>query len=397
MKDPEILRAALRMTNTMSNSVIKLNNLWEKRYKNTRFLVYLVFAASIFYAGYLVLFPSASFIFSFKNPDSLKNTVADPRKETNEPIRNGQTEGDKKMVFDSNLVGDFSEAEVSFTLSGKSGDIEDGNVEIRKSFRSFFYPNGSPVTKIEIPELFKINDDYYELRDNVLYKFVSEKAYLSNYDASQASAKDENFLKNYSVSEEFLGFRDGTLLSSDISVYIVSGNKIWPINNPVTFASNGWSWDDVVSASGEEIGIYQKEKLFTIKTPQPDGTLFADKNTGKYYLISGGEKHELIGKEVIDFYRKINPLPAEEKNLDIREQCSLTSSFGLSKKYSCTVPINEMKDLSGDDFEFQASFGNDVDVQNISVIFKKQMNMANLKSSLSTLKSRLLLNYGQSQ
>jgi hypothetical protein len=379
----------------MPSNNLQLNELWEKRYKNARFLVYLVFVLSMAYAAYLLLFPSANFVFSFKNPDSLKNTVADPRKENGELIRNGQVEGDKKMIFDTNLVGDFSEAEVSFTLNGKSSNIEEGDVEVRKSFRSFFYPEGDAITKIDTPQLFKISDDYYQLKDNTLYKFVSEKAYLSNYDSGQAVSKDENFLKNYPLSEEFLGFRDGTLLSSDISVFVVSGNKIWPINNPVTFASNGWNWNDVIPASGEEIGIYQKEKLFTIKTPQPDGTLFLDKNTGKYYLISDGKKHELVEKDAIDFYSKIHPLSAEKKNLDIKTQCALSSSFGLSKKYACTIPIDEMKDLSGDDFEFQSSFGNDIDVQDISVTFKKKMNMTNLKSSLSTLKSRLLLNYGQ--
>ena len=290
---------------------IKLNPIWEKRYKNARFLVYLIFVLSLAYAAYLVLFPSANFVFSFKNPDSLKNTVADPRKENGELIRNGQVEGDGKMIFDANLVGDFSEAEVSFTLNGNSSDVGEGTVLARKSFRSFFYPEGDAINKIEMPELFKINNDYYQLKDKVLYKFVSEKAFLTDYDSRQAIVKDESFLKNYPLSGEFIGFRDGTLLSSDISVFVVSGNRIWPINNPVTFASNGWNWNDVISASGEEIGIYQKEKLFTIKTPQPDGTLFRDDNTGKYYLISGKEKHELVGKDVIDFYSKINPLPAE--------------------------------------------------------------------------------------
>ncbi len=381
----------------MDNEKLKLSAIWEKRYKTARFLVYSVFVLALFYAAYLILFPSANFVFSFKNPDSLKNTVADPRKESRELIRNGQVSGDENLVFDANPVGDFSQAEVDFTLSGKSADIEEGSVTARKSFRSFFYPEGEKITKADIPELFKINNDYYQLKDGTLSKFVSEKAYLTRYATNQASGKDESFLKNYPVSPEFIGFKDGTLLSSGISVYLVSGNKIWPINNPVTFESNGWKWNNVIPASGEEIGIYEKEKLFTIKTPQPDGTVFFDKESEKYYLISGGEKHELSGKEAIDFYSRGNSILTDKKSLDTKEECTLSSSFSLSKKYKCTIPIGEIKDLLGNDFEFQASFGDDVDVQDISVTFKKEINMANLKSSLATLKSRALLNYGQSQ
>ncbi len=381
----------------MTGDKIKLNPGWERRYKNARFLIYLIFILSITYFSYLVLFPSTNFVFSFKNPDSLKNTIADPRKENGELIRNGQIEGDEKMIFDTNLVGDFSEAEISFTLTKKSSIVEDGSVSVRKSFRSFFYPEGEAITKINPPQLFKIKEDYYQLKDDTLYKFVSEKAYLSNYDSKQALIKDESFLKNYSLAEEFIGFRDGTLLSSDISVFVVSGNKIWPINNPTTFTSSGWDWNDVIAASGEEIGIYQKEKLLTLKTPQLDGTIFFDKNTEKYYLISDRQKHELASKDALDFYSKSKPLLAEEKNLDIKIDCNLTNSLGLLKKYSCTIPISEMKDFSGNDFEFKAFFGNDVDVQNISVTFKKKMNIENLKSTLLTLKNRTLLNYGQIQ
>ena len=132
-----------------------------------------------------------------------------------------------------------------------------------------------------------------------------------------------------------------------------------------------------------------------MKTPQPDGTIFFSKDSGKYYLIVGGKKHELVGRDVIDFYSKGQPLPTEEKNLDIRANCNLNSSFGLSKKYECTVPIDEMRNLFGNDFQFEAFFGNDIDVQDISVTFKKEISMANFKSSISTLKSRMLLNYGQ--
>jgi hypothetical protein len=381
----------------MEENKLKLYPVWESRYKATRFFVYAIFVLLLIYAAYLILFPSANFVFSFKNPDSLKNTVADPRKESGEPIRNGQVSENEIMIFDTNPVGDFSQAEVVFTLSDESADIDEGSVSVRKSFRSFFYPEGEKITEVDIPELFRISNDYYLLKDGTLYRFVSEKAYLSKYDPKQASEKGENFLKNYPLSPELIGFKDGTLLSSDISVYVVSGNKIWPINNPVTFESNGWHWDNVIPASGEEIGIYEKEKLFTIKTPQPNGTLFLDKNTGKNYLVADGKKHELVGKEVIDFYLKGNSILAEEKNLDIIEECSLESSFGLSRKYKCLIPISKIKDFVGNDFEFEAYFGQDVDVQEISVTFKKEINVANLKSSLGTLKSRILINYGQSQ
>ncbi len=374
---------------------LELEPVWQKRYRIARFFVYLIFILGFFCAIYLILFPSANFVFSFKNPDSSKNTVVEPRNEKRELVKNGRVPADNKLIFDTNLIGDFSKVEATFILSEKSSDVAEGKVSVRKSFRSFFYPKGDEINKAETPELFKIGSDYYQLADKTLYKFVSEKAYLSKYSANQAFTEDENFLRNYPVSQEFLGFRDGSLLSSGVSVYVVSGNKIWPINNPKTFQSMGWNWDDVIPVSEEEISVYQKEKLFTLKTPHPDGTLFSDKETGKYYLISGGEKHELVGQGAISFYLKTNPVLVEEKNLEIKGGCVLAKSFSLSEKYKCDIPISEINNFSGNDFEFESSFGKDIDIQDISVNFKKEMTWKNLRSSLITLMNRAITNYGQ--
>lgn len=381
----------------MPEKMLKLDPIWQKRYKLSRIGIYVVFSLCLLLAIYLILFPSAKFVFSFKNPDSSKNTVIDPRNGREEAVRDGNVPTDDRLVFDAALTGDFSKAEITYVLSEKSSDIAEGKVTVRKSFRSFFYPEGEKIDKVENPELFKVGNDYYQLISGMLHKFVSEKAYLSKYSAEQAFVRDEIFLKIYPISQDFLGYRDGSLLSSGVSVNVVSGNKIWPINNPKTFQSMGWDWNDVIPADGEEIAIYQKEKLFTLKTPHPDGTVFTDKETGKYYLISGGAKHELVGRDVIDFYSKTNPILVEEKNLRFKEGCDLTEAFGLSKKYRCDILISGINDLSGNDFEFESSFGDDVDVQDISVTFKKELTWKNLRSSLITLINRTLTNYGQTQ
>ena len=74
----------------MKNEEIKLNLVWQKRYSDARIIVYSIFVLLLIYAAYLILFPSALFSFSFKTPDSSKNTVVDPRNEKGELIRNGQ-------------------------------------------------------------------------------------------------------------------------------------------------------------------------------------------------------------------------------------------------------------------------------------------------------------------
>ena len=326
----------------MPEKMMQLDPVWVKRYKIARFFIYLFFIFAVLYGLCLVLFPSANFVFSFKNPDSSKNTVADPRNEKGELIRSGKVENGNKLIFDANPLGDFSEAEINFTLGNSSAEIQNGSVSMRKSYRAFFYPEGETINAPENTDLPK-------------------------------------------------------LLSANNSVFIASQGKIWPIADATTFMSMGWDWNDVVASNSEEIGNYEKQKLFTVKTPHPNGTIFSDKDTGKYYIIENGEKREIGNMENFLLYLKTNPIIVKGKGLEIRSQCELKSSFGFGKKYTCVIPIQLMRNLIGNDFQFETDFGNDVKISRISVIFKKSFNLENFKSSISILKSRTAANYGQNQ
>ncbi|MDO8529364.1 MAG: hypothetical protein Q7S18_01720 [bacterium] len=322
----------------MPANEIQLNAVWQKRYKTARFFLYVIFTLTLFYVAYLILFPSAGFNFFFKTPDSSKNTVVEPRTASGALIRNGATDRSGKMIFDANPLGDYSEAEVSFILENKSADIQNGIVSVRKSYRSFFYPEGKEA----------------ETLDNL-------KAPL--------------------------------LLSSNDSVFLESDGKVWPIADVPTFEAMGFNWNNVTPASSEEIGTYEKQKLFTLKTPHPNGIVFFDKETGKYYLVENGEKREIKNAEAINSYLKINPIIADSKGLEAKSQCELRKSFGFYKTYKCTIPTENIKKNPGNDYQFEVNLDPSVKIQTIDVTFKKPATLKNAKSSLSIMKSRIKANY----
>lgn len=322
----------------MNASALKLNNQWQKRYEIARFFLYATFALTLSYMVYLILFPSAEFTFSFKTPDSSKNTVVEPRTENGALIKNGRTDQSGKIIFDANPLGDYSQAQVTFVLENKSADIEHGAVSARKSYRSFFYPEGNEI----------------ETLDNS---------------------------------------KSPMLLSSKDSVFLKSAGKIWPIADTLTFEAMGWNWDDVSPASSEEIGTYEEQKLFTLKIPHPDGTVFLDKENGKQYLIENGKKREIKNAEIMNSYLKINPVVAERKGLEIKSRCEFQKSFGFYKTYTCTIPIKDIKNILGNDYQFEVNLNPDIKIQKINVMFKKPATIENAKSSVSILKNRIKANY----
>ena len=433
---------------------IKIDHDWQKKYKILRVIVYLTFLLGLTVISFKILFPIKSFDFFFRTAGALKNTVVSPRNQEDAPLSDGKLPKDNNLTFDTSLSGDFSRINVTFVLEKDSESIDKGSVSARKSFQSLFYPEGDPmgfkdgslvknsknyyiisnsklrefsslqlvkdlgydedsfkevfsdelkynkegdiITSSDIypdDSLFKVGDDYYQIKNQKLSKFVSRRAFSTQYEPKQAIEKGPEFLENFEISEDFIGFADGTLLSLGLSGFTVSQGKILPINNVTTFESMGFNWDDVISANGEEIGIYEKTKLFTIDQPHPDGVILSDKEMGKLYYVQNGERREFTGPNIINSYLKKDPVLVEEKGLRITNQCELKKKIGFSKKYDCVMPIESMKDIIGNDYQFVLNSDSDIKIKEINIMFKRNATLENLRLALSDIKKKIIINY----
>ncbi len=326
---------------------IKLENVWQKRYRLVQFSVYFIFILISFCLVYLVLFPSKTFVFFFETPLASKNTVIEPRDYQNKSYKNGKIENGE-LIFDTALAstdGSFSKIKVSLILEKDSAPIEkSGGVSARKSYRSFFYPDGSPAAA----------------------------------GMSQNSAE----------------FRSGSLLSNGDSVYIIDGDAARPIDNEITFQSMGFNWDDVTRVSSEQISAYRKGKLFTVASPHPSGTVFSGQASGKYYLIDDSAKHEIAGSEIIASYLSQNPIIVSEKSLEIENGCDLKKDLSIfDNSYGCFFSIENMNELLGNDYQYKINLNSGVKIKEAQVTFGKSPNTKNWKLTLSNIKKNIILNY----
>jgi len=319
-----------------------------KSRRTYRFLQAAIYPAAILgavYFSYLILFPSRTFEFDFTSPNSSANSIISPRNELGIPITNGKIEKNKNMFFDAALVGNFSKAIVNFTLSNKSDLPESGSVEIRRSYQAFFYPEGEPI----------------EFKDK--------------------------------LSESPDTFNDGTLISYNNGIYVVSGGFVFPIDNPVTFESMGYNWNNVIPASADEFSMYQKGKLFNIKAVHPDGTIFSVAEDGQYYIIKGGLKHPLLSANTALAWMKNDPIMVSKKGLEISSRCEIKKNIFSARQYSCELPIENLASLTGKDYEFRQNFSQNVAIDSLSVTFKKVVSVANFKTTLREMLIRIILRY----
>lgn len=431
-----------------------LDNKDRKTYRLLQAMVYFVAVLGALYFSYLILFPSRTFEFDFNNPNSSANSIINPRNEIGSVINDGKISKNKDMYFDATLPGNFSKATISVALNGKSNNIESGVAEIRRTYQAFSYPESGPVgfkngtliksrgsyylisggelkkfesmavinsfglspsAFIEVsadeldhntpgpqitvlggyPDdtLFKISGNYYIMENNKIKKFVSEKAFLTQYASDQAIEKGEDFLAKYELSENLAGYADGSLISYGDGVYVVSAGFVSPIDNPVTFESLGYNWNSVMPIDADEFSLYQKGKLLNIKAAHPDGTIFSISEDGRYYIIQNKLKHFLPSAKIAHSWMKADPILISAKALEISSSCSAEKNFFGAKTYSCKLSIENLANLPGKDYEIKQSFNQDVEIDSLGVTFKKTISVANLKATLRDMLNRIIIRY----
>jgi hypothetical protein len=423
----------------------------QKKYFYARITFYLVVLILTFILIMIIIFPTKYFDFSFINPNSSANTIKNTRNIDGTFPNNGNIEADKKLYFNASSVGKYSKAQLTFTLNKKSASLDEGSINMEKSFKAFLYPEEAPigfkdgtllknygkyyiVSNEELREfkdasllsslgfsesafrdvsadnfkynsfgniitgtdnypdasLFKINSDYYVLSAGKLKKFISEKAYLSQYLAEQAIAKDESFFQQYSIDENMMGYADGSLIAYGESAFVVSKNTVLPINNVQTFEAMGYDWNDLITVGGDEISFYKKADLMTIDSAHPDGTIFlvSQQNTkdNSWYIIENNKKHFLPSAEIAASWLKKKPIAVSAESLQQFSQCSLKKDWiALGGSYSCDVSVENLAALLGKDYEFATSFDNNIKINEIHIKFIKNKTLSNFREFLSNI------------
>lgn len=398
------------------------------------YLVLRVIVLALFFGfGIFVIlstvFPDADKYFDFRVYHGAANTIANPRFGENDPVEGGVVPADSEMIANATASGDFSGIEFSFRSEIGSPT---GTVSAVRAYRAFLTPIGEPATFRDgslirseneffivsqgqlrafpderairnrgyDPEQFRlvetdaiedmlrgdrINDSellpndavffdgeqYLQIRNGKRAPFVSDRAYRSRFREEDALSVDAELLDALPDDRETIGFLDGTLVSYGEAVYAVEGSFLRPIDAPETFLSKGYDWASVIPITGDEFGIYERGRLYTEQQPHPNGTVFHETQTGKYFLVQDGMRHE-IPETVIAQYTEITAVPADIVPLG---SCTLR---GEGKRMSCKLAWEPEETETGAEYQFTYRPDGDTTLRDIHAHFVREINRRNL-------------------
>lgn len=368
----------------------------KRQYQIARVILYGIVITSTCLFVFQTLFPTLVFSFNFRTPNSSKNNLIDPRTEQNSLNTNGKMNTNEVLFSTASTLGTFSQAQIELILEKKSAPLETMDVSLRRSYRSFFLPVGTVLTVSPLASLYKIDDIYYELRENILFPFVSENAYHSRYQDTDARTEESGTLSQYTFSDTFIGYRIGSTVSFADGVFlIVSETEMRPFGSAEIFLALGYRFEDVIPASEEEIGIYKRGRIITLGIEHPDGTLFLDQDTKISYLIENGTKRPIENTEYLTFLtERQTPIIASSKMSAQTTTCTLKPGI-LGQSLSCQTPITMLPSGFGNDFEITLKNESEpIDINTLQVSLKTEASKQNMLSIISKIKQRLLVRFG---
>jgi hypothetical protein len=365
-------------------------------YTRLRIALYLVAFFLIGSFIYRTLFPILEFPFDFRTPGSSKNTLTDPRSATGSLRENGKIESNGTLVADAAALGIFSTAAIQATLEKKSELPSTLHFSIQRSYRSFLLPTGPSISRPDEGTLYRVDDTYYALRDGTLHPFVSERAYLSRHRTPDALSVTKSLLSQFPISDDWIGFRVGSLVSFADGIFvIVSDTEMRPIGSAEIFLGLGYRFEDVISGSEEEIGIYKRGRIFLLGDTHPDGTLLLNTDTQEYFLVDQGSKRPVADQDYLSFLLDhVSPITVSGEASSLSASCDLMpSSFG--RTFSCTTPVDTLTMGHGNDFEIHLNGSDtDIDINSLSLSLETGTNNRNMMTILSQIKQRLLSRFG---
>jgi len=368
-----------------------------RAYKISRIILYALFTVLCFYSVERLLFPSQQALYDFAQKKSEKSPQGLVRKDLDIP---GIIQDGAPLTLDTETLRQYAKGTLQLTLGKENTEVVQLSVSVRKGYKSLFFPKKMSYVEYnsdpEIKRIVHIGERYYAVSgENLLTPFVSEQALLSRHIPILVEEETKDFLENRTIAESPIGFRNGSLLASDNTVFVVEHENIYPIANVPTFESFGFHWDNIINANSEEIGMYKKGHQFTVLDSHVEGTLFSIEN--QLWKVVDHTLFPVLQKE-LGFDAASLAITAQSENFTRTVSCvaiGRKNIFG-EQTASCTVDLSPLNDLPGNEYLLEISpistqpeTQNAIHIDRASITLFQDISWSNLRQALSQIKQMI--------
>ncbi|HBR81019.1 MAG: hypothetical protein UX09_C0019G0019 [Candidatus Uhrbacteria bacterium GW2011_GWE2_45_35] len=170
-----------------------------------------------------------------------------------------------------------------------------GNRNFATIWQTWFarnYPTGSLLQDTETGGVWLIQ--YGERRP-----ITSRAALLSRFNEDLIIPVSQTELESYSVGRSISLPNYSLLHTADGGIYLLVDDAVRHIDSMEAFRAIGFSTDDLVEVTTEELLAYETGQPITDETIYPQGALIQDPYSGGVYYVENNTKHAIYSREIL--------------------------------------------------------------------------------------------------
>lgn len=171
-----------------------------------------------------------------------------------------------------------------------------------------YYPNGTLLRA-------QGGSSVYIVEAGVLRRFANSGAFLSRHSFNRVITVPADHLLVYDMGKEIKYANYSLLKTPTGGIYLLADDVKRPIAGMKVFKNAGWSREEVVKASWEDLAAYPDGEPVTMENIYPSGQLLRNKKTGTMWFVKDGVRHGIFNKEILKSQfgnRKLVPATTEE-------------------------------------------------------------------------------------
>ena len=267
-------------------------------------------------------------------------------------------------------------------------------VTAKRGFAATFFPQAEDPLNTPARTIVEYQGNFYDWQDTSLVPFVSQAAAESYLPKELIQSIPEATFSGLSKSEELLGFRPGTLLAyADGVFFVTEEGTIRPFGSAEVLLRAGYSFDHVITASGEEVGIYKRGKIILPGELHLGGTIFFDVDTQETFLFQNKVMHPLTPAYAEFLQSRNDTITFSSQATQKETSCTLAPDW-LRKSLSCSLDTTPLSG-PGNDYQIGLSaLAEETDFQTIEVGLQSSRKPENARATLRSLSNRVLERLG---
>ncbi len=147
---------------------------------------------------------------------------------------------------------------------------------------------------------------------------TSRTAFFSRFNPNTVVQVSSTTIEQYPIGSP-ISFPNYSLLRSPRgTVYLIVDDTRRGFTSQEAFRSLGFSTDEIVDVTWEDLDAYVEGEPLTITTSYAQGSLLQDKTTGGVFWVENGLKHPIFSREILQNkfpYPDLTPMSAESLEL----------------------------------------------------------------------------------